>query len=416
MLFKNLLKKLLVKQTFPDVLKTEWYSKAQIKTFQEQHLRKLIHYAYNRIPYYQQLFQECNIKPHQIKTLEDLKKIPKLTRAKAIENYDRLINPNIIWNTHLSSETTGQRLKWCSSKEWQELFGQTLWRGFSWAGLSPDKRVVSFYSRVIGLIVKESFIIREAFNLNKIDQEIEQIKKFQPHFAYCYSSAAYFMARYLLEKNLRIPLEGFLVTSEQLLPHYRPVIEEAFQCKVFNNYGCNDGGAWGAECEEHSGFHQDYERAIIEFEENGRMVVTDLWNYAMPLIRYENGDAGKWLEHTCPCGRKMPLFTVTGRVNDFIVTPTQIFAPTAIAQLLKHECFSDIQVIQNTDVDIEVLFVPNPLYPLSECHEILNAFISHFENVNITTKTTDIIPKPSSNKRRICINKSNRTLDHLFNK
>lgn len=68
----------------------------------------------------------------------------------------------------------------------------------------------------------------------------------------------------------------------------------------------------------------------MEFNPHGKMIMTDLWNYVMPLIRYENGDSGHWMEKHCACGRSMPLFQVEGRINDFIITPTQIFSPTAI--------------------------------------------------------------------------------------
>lgn len=414
MIIKKILKKISFKPSIPNVLASQWYSNSQIKAYQEKHLRKLIHYAYHHTTYYQQVFDEHGIKPRHIKHLADLKLIPRLSRKTAIDHYDALVNPHLTIKTHLSSETSGQRLRWAYSKEWQELFGKTLWRGFSWAGLRPDKRVVSFYSRVIGEITSDSLIIREAFDLNRIQEDLERIKNYKPQFAYCYSSSAFAMAQYLLKTGSSLPLEGVIVTSEQLLPHYIPVIEKAFQCKVFNNYGCNDGGAWGAECHERSGLHQDFERSIIEFDDNGRMLVTDLWNYGMPFIRYENGDAGEWLNKTCRCGRAMPLFKVTGRVSDHICTPTQIFAPTTVSQLLKYEYFADIQVIQHSTTHIEIFYVRNPQYALSQCQEILAAFVSHLENIEVTITETDFIPKPASEKRRICINKSNRTLDNFF--
>lgn len=398
----------------PNIFKTERYSQSEIKKFQEKHLKKIIHYSYHNIPYYKKLFEQRNIHPNDIRGIEDLKKIPPLSRKKAIENYDSLINPSFILNTHLSSATTGQRLKWAYSKEWGNLFNQILWRGFSWAGLNHDKRVVSFFSRVIGEVTKNSLIIREGFDKDLIDNHIDSVLKFKPDFAYCYASSAYLTAQYLLQKGLKIPLEGIIVTSDHLFPHFKPVIEEAFQCKVFNNYGCNDGGAWGAECVERTGFHHDFERSIIEFDENGKMLLTDLWNTAMPFIRYENGDTGEWIKQACKCGRQMSLFKVNGRLSDYIITPTQVFSPTAIDILLRNEYFINIQLVQQNEQKIDIFYTPHPQFEMKEIKDFLQRFIGHFKNVDVALNEQESPEKSNSLKRRICINKSAQTIENFF--
>lgn len=414
MFLRSWIKRLWTHRHFPDVAKSQWYSAEQIRAFQEKRLKKLISYAYKCIPYYRRLFDENQIQPQDIKCIADLKVIPPLSRQKAIENYDALVNPSLIFKTHLSSATTGQRLKWAYSKSWSDLFGQTLWRGFSWAGLQPDNRVVSFYSRVIGEIVKESLIIREAFDRNTIENDLQQVRSFNPDFAYCYASSAYIIAQYLIKNQLRIPLKGVVVTSDYLFPHYRPLIEEAFQCKVFNNYGCNDGGAWGAECEERLGLHHDFERSIIEFDENGKMLVTDLWNDAMPFIRYENGDTGQWLDQVCKCGRGMPLFAVQGRMSDYIITPTQVFSPTAIDILLRNEYFTEIRLIQHDEKQLEIFYLPNSQFNSDEVQSFLDAFIRNFKGMDVTLNPRACPIRSSSLKQRICINNSKKTIDSLF--
>lgn len=402
-MIKNFIKFLLGRPPPFPIHKTEWYSTDQIRTYQEKHLTRIIHYAYEQIPYYQRLFNQHHIKPEEIQTIEDLKKIPPLTRQLAIENYEDLINPSRIFKTHLSSSTTGQCVKWAYTREWSELFSLSLWRGFSWAGLHQDKRVVSFHSRVIGKIAKNSLVIREALDLTRIEEELRQIREFKPQFAYCYSSSAYALAQYLLQHNLRLPMEGVVVTADNLFPHYKTAIEEAFQCKVFNNYGCNDGGLWGAECQERSGFHQDFERSILEFE-NEKMLVTDLHNYAMPLIRYENGDTGHWLNKQCPCGREMPLFAVSGRFNDFIVTPTKTFSPKTIGEIFKHEAFINIQVIQHKKNEIEIRYSHDPRFQDDISQAIINTFVNQLDGVNVQVNKSETVSVSPSGKRRICIN------------
>jgi len=399
----------------PNICETQWYTESQIIEFQERLLRRLIHYAYNEIPYYKKLFKKIKIKPDQIKHIVDLERIPILTREAAIENYEKLINPNLICNTHRSSATTGRRLTWAYSKNWMDLFERTLWRGFGWAGLTPDKRVVSMYSRVIGEVARDSLLIRDAFDPNRIKNDLELIRTFKPQFAYCYSSSAYIIARYLINADEKLPLEGVIVTSDQLFPQDRQVIEDAFQCKLYNNYGCNDGGAWGAECDEHSGFHQDFERSIIEFDKDGSMLATDLWNYAMPFIRYQNGDVGKWLYKTCKCGRKMPLFEVTGRIDDYIVTlSNKIISPTVCQAFIKNECFIDFRVIQHSESEIEILYVRNPKFNTDECKIILRPLILLLKDMVVVINETDNIQRSPSLKQRIVENRSSRTINQIM--
>jgi phenylacetate-CoA ligase len=408
-LLKNWVKWALGRDVLPDMSKTQWFSKEQIRKFQEERLRKIIRHAYENVPYYRQLFRDYSIDFRDIQKIEDLKRIPKLSRKIVIGNYSSLIDPKHVFRSKLSSFTSGAQIQWSYSTTWDQLFGLALFRGFSWAGLEKEKRVVSLHSRMIGEAFPRSLIYRNALDLNTIEKELEEIAQFKPHFAYCYASSAYLVAKYLLGKNKTMPLEGVIVTSDQLLPDYIPVIEEAFQCKVFNNYGCNDGGAWGAQCKERHGFHHDFERSMIEFEENGQMVVTDLWNYAMPFIRYENGDRGEWMNHCCPCGREMPLFHVNGRMDDFIVAPTKIYSPTAIAVMLRHPCFKDVRVVQLSRTDMEVLFVRDADFSKEHCDAILKEFALDFQGMRIEFKEVDEIARSPSDKRRVCMNLSGVT-------
>ena len=271
-----------------------------------------------------------------------------------------------------------------------ELFCRTLWRGFGWAGLTPDKHVVSLYSRVIGEVATDSLIIREVFDPDTISEDLKKVKEFCPEFAYCYSSSAYLVAKYLLRNGEHLPLEGVIVTSDQLFPHYRTAIEEAFKCNVFNNYGCNDGGAWGAECSEHVGFHHDFERSILEFENDGRLVTTDLWNYAMPFIRYENGDVGSWINTPCRCGREMPLFSITGRINDFLIAPSgKIMSPVSCSSFLRDECFLDVRVIQHNKIDVEIQYVRNPKFNSEECRRAALQLTEILPDMNFTLNEVD---------------------------
>ena len=103
-------------------------------------------------------------------------------------------------------------------------------------------------------------------------------------------------------------------------------METQFNCKVFEEYCCNDGGACAWECDAHEGLHHFMERAVIE-DIDGEMVVTDLWNKAMPFIRYRNGDSVRFLNKKCSCGRELQLIKVKGRTNDILISKDGPISP-----------------------------------------------------------------------------------------
>ncbi len=114
-----------------------------------------------------------------------------------------------------------------------------------------------------------------------------------------------------------------------LEPSARTLIEEVFGCRVFNRYGCREVSVIASECAEHAGMHVMAEGLYVEVVrgdrpaqpgELGAVLVTDLLNLAMPLVRYRIGDMAAVEDGGCACGRGLPrLRTVEGRVTDFLV-------------------------------------------------------------------------------------------------
>ncbi len=119
-----------------------------------------------------------------------------------------------------------------------------------------------------------------------------------------------------------------MTSAEVLEDEDRALLERVFGCRVFNRYGCREVSVIASECEAHAGLHVMAEGLYLEIEtgggaaqpgQAGSILVTDLLNYAMPLIRYRIGDVGSWARGDCSCGRSLPrLEKVAGRVTDFL--------------------------------------------------------------------------------------------------
>ena len=162
-------------------------------------------------------------------------------------------------------------------------------------------------------------------------------------------------------------LRGIISSGESLSINQREIIENAFQVKVFNRYGCRDVGPIAHECENHSGLHVFSSHVYVEIinekgqhcqpGEMGEIVVTDLDNYVFPFVRYKIGDIGVWSSEKCNCGRDLPLLkNVVGRTFDLIIGTNGNRVPGNYFTLLRNK-FKNIdqfQLVQNQIGEIEL--------------------------------------------------------------
>ena len=154
---------------------------------------------------------------------------------------------------------------------------------------------------------------------------VDEINRFKPELLEGYADSLYSLAKFIEQSGLLIHSpKSILSSAGTLLPHMREKIEKVFKCEVFNRYGCREVGNIASECEEHSGMHVFTETSYVELlgpdnqpvpvGEEGRIVITNLLNRVMPMIRYEIGDVGIFSSEPCACGRPYPLLKeVVGR-------------------------------------------------------------------------------------------------------
>lgn len=334
--------------TYKKLVKNQWKPFNELKHDQEKQLRKMIKLAFENVPYYHSLFKGLGISPEDIRTVEDLKKIPILTKEIIKNNWEdfKPVNlPSIKYYNNATGGSTGTPMQYRLSKHDRFLNGALLYRGWGYGGYElVDKMVFLAGSSLdvgtksyLGTKVHE--MVRNIKKLSSFDMgesEMHQyagvLNTFRPRFVRGYASSIYFFAKWLDENDIPVPpLDAVFTTAEKLFPHMRKTICDVFCCDVFDNYGLNDGGISAFECSEHSGLHIDTERSIMEVVDTegdqidsgqGRILATSLNNYALPFIRYDTGDIGDIIEDTCSCGRSSKLLReVIGRSVDILRTP-----------------------------------------------------------------------------------------------
>jgi len=237
---------------------------------------------------------------------------------------------------------------------------------------------------------------------DKLNTFVKEINKFKPKFIRGYPSSIYILANYIENgEKLKSYPKAIVTTAEVLLPKYRDKIENIFRCPVYDEYGCNDGGLISYECNEHNGFHYAAEKAIVEIEGHnsylaegcGEVMLTNLYNYSMPFIRYKNGDIAKLANRSCPCGINLPLIeTVQGRSGDILKFNDRYLSTPALTLIFKDFNFTHYQVIKETDNLIVINAVKSKSYLPSEEGRLLDILKYHLgEKVNIQIKfVTDI--------------------------
>jgi phenylacetate-CoA ligase len=186
------------------------------------------------------------------------------------------------------------------------------------------------YYRMVDLVANRRRF--SAFNLNaeSMGNYLDILEKYQPKYLYGYASAIEEFARFVDQSGRKLPhsLSSIICTSEVLTPELRENIVNFTGINPFNEYGCGEVGSIAHECEHHN-LHIMSDNIVLELlDDNGKpgdkgeIVVTDLHNYAMPLIRYRLKDFGEYSGADCPCGRKLPvLHKIHGRAYDFVVKP-----------------------------------------------------------------------------------------------
>jgi phenylacetate-CoA ligase len=207
--------------------------------------------------------------------------------------------------------------------------------------------------------------------------------------------------------------------SEILYEFQRKLIEKQFNCEVFDWFGFRESSMYMFECSEHTGYHVAAENGIIEILQNGShvstgelgaVVLTDLTNFATPLIRYVTEDLAIYSGKLCPCGRGLPIIaeSIDGRFSDCISRSKGFVLPRSIVSLFSDiESIRDFQVIQKTRERIVVEVVREENYSANDTNFIINSLQKLIgSDANIEVEFVDSILLTASGKKRFVISET----------
>jgi phenylacetate-coenzyme A ligase PaaK-like adenylate-forming protein len=331
---------------------SQWRTPEQIETLQWQKLQGLIRHCWEQVPYYRELWPTLGINaPDDISSPADYARLPVLTKPEIRANFDQLIAPayrdGLLYKT--TGGSTGEPLRFGYTRESYERRLSIMWRGYGWAGARLGQRTLYLWGTAVGAQKRKDRMYHAAFNrymLNAFEMSearmaeyADAIDRFRPETIVSYVAPIVKMAEWLIANGRRIHRpQRILSAAESLHESQRRIIEQAFGCPAYNTYGCREFMLIAAECEHRGGLHVNADHLKVELgavDGEGRddpgprdIIVTDLHNYGMPLLRYVNGDLATAGAKTCACGRGLPLLaSVDGRKLDALRTRDGRFVP-----------------------------------------------------------------------------------------
>ncbi|MFA4948778.1 MAG: hypothetical protein WC674_09785 [Candidatus Krumholzibacteriia bacterium] len=347
--YDRLIKRRTIHSSFLEISRNPWIPLPELREIQREKLQKLLGYCGRHVPYYRRLFEETGLDVEKGVDMDELRARGIFTSKEIVKSAGADLRSDAFSPRELrrkvSSGSTGTPIQLHVTLDYWCLQMATKYRAESWIGkaigtpttyvwghrldLDPLKRLkVSLYWRLQNYQFVSAFDVGE----EALIADIGRIKRFGPRFIESYVSPVYLMARLIEERGIEPPkLDGIVTGGESLFDFQREQIERSFRCPVYNRYGSSEFMSVAHECSAHRGMHINADGFIVEVldgagqpvvGEEGDIVITDLNNYATPLIRYRIADRGILSDRICFCGRTFPLIEkIMGRVSDAMKAP-----------------------------------------------------------------------------------------------
>jgi phenylacetate-CoA ligase len=363
-------------QTFMPSFKTA----QELAAHQLQGLKWTIHHAYNGSSFYRKKFDEAGVKPEDIKTLDDIRRLPFATAQDLRDGYPfPLLSVPLekVVRIHASTGTTGKRKILAYTQkdidDWAYFFA----RCYEMAGLSREDRVqiavgYGVWTAGVGFQLGcERFgALAIPIGPGNIDMQCQFLVDLQSTVLCSTASMALLMAEEVDKRRLRdkIALKKIIFGSERSSDAQRKKIQELLGLEeLFDIPGLTElyGPGTGLDCSRHEGIHYWADYFILELldpmtlepavpGQTGEMVVTTLSKEAAPLIRYRTRDLTKLIDHPCSCGNVLPMHDrILGRSDDMIIFRGVNLYPAHIDHILSEipEVGSEFQIHLNRRED-----------------------------------------------------------------
>ena len=369
----------------------ETASREQIKAWQDEKLVKQVRHVWEHVPYYRRKMEAAGLSPDDIKSSDDLNKLPFLSKADLREAYPYgLLGVELkdCVRIHSTSGTTGKRVVAFYTQADIDLWEDCCARALTAAGATKDD--VCQVSYGFGLFTGGAGLnggshkvgcLTVPISSGNTERQIMFIRDLNATVLCCTPSYAAYLGESMKEMGLtpdQIPLKAGIFGAEAWSEEMRRSIEETLGIKAFDIYGLTElsGPGVAFECSQQSGMHINEDHFIAEVidpdtgeplpdGEQGELVFTAIDKQAFPLLRYRTRDICVLSHEKCACGRThVKMSKPRGRTDDMLIIRGVNVFPSQIETVLLNQGYAaNYQIIvdrvRNTDtLDIQVEMTP----------------------------------------------------------
>lgn len=366
--------------------RSQWEGQEAIAALQAERLRSQVEFCFRHNPYHRARMDALGLVPSDISDPRGLAALPLLTKDDIRDAGPALFSEGYGPANSLHTRTggsTGVPLHVYVDHEAMNWKYAATWRHNEWAGWRPGDKVAAVWGDTdkgfhwkswlrFHFQHRTIFLDTLKFSADRLRNFHERILAYKPTVLMGHAHSIYQFARFCQEHDLWVRgLSGVITTAMTLSELERRCIEEVFDTPVFNRYGCEELSIIASESEAHTGLHVFSEGLILEYvptEVYGEyeLVITDLFNKAMPMIRYAIGDIVRKSDGACPSGRGLErLQRVSGRTADFLYRRdgTPVFGISLLDTYIIHiPGIHQAQMIQNQPDLIDIFVVPTGEY------------------------------------------------------
>jgi len=443
---------------YKKLMKSQWYSQDRLMDIQLDKLKKLLTFAEKYSPFYSKRFKDAGFNAKDLKSFEDFKLLPILSRQDVINHYADMVDfrlkdsipvanqslrgpgvpdslarfkkHKLVRNT--SSGSTGAPTLFYEDGSQTAINWANELRFRTWFDVKPGEKearmvrlsndyVANDRSNKIRKLLWNQLIL-PGVNLNDDDYQLsyQKLIEFQPKVLWGFTSALAGFADYIERTKLSLKkLTPQLIISwaAPLYDHEREILSRVFNCYITNIYGTREIGHIAVKC-AHDTLHINQESLLIE-EDNANNTEKELLGTAlnitpMPFIRYRTGDLGEVASSNCPCGRNLHHITnFLGRTGEvFYSKDGKMISPNFWCRTFMNESLSGVirrfQVIYTKEKDINLLVDKGPGFNKEIEDGISNRFYKSFtKETKLNIKIVPEIKPMTSGKYQMVVNESN---------
>lgn len=401
----------------------------QWRFWQQTMLRDLLEVVAEQVPYYRRVWgreEQAAARAGRLEELPLLEKEAVRLEPEAFLRQDLPRPPRFAFHT---AGTTGTPMKFSwTIEELRRAMAVREVRSAGWAGVSFRLPRATFGGRMpvqdpesrgpfyrYNLVERQVYLSPYHLRPETAAAYVRSLWRHQPEWMTGLAVSYYLLGKFILEQQLEVPpLKTLISTSEKVTRNMREVLEQAFGCRVHEEYGAVESNVLATECEQ-GRLHVSPDVGVVEIlrsdgaacepGEVGEVVATSLVRTCQPLIRYRLGDLAAWDSEPCPCGRAMPVLKeVVGRLEDVVIGPDGRRMVRFHLVFGNQPHIREGQVIQEAIDRIRLKIVPTAGYGPADAEDLVRRAQRQLgSSVTVRVEEVDTIPRTAAGKVRMVI-------------